>query len=134
MRIILPSESAWSSPVILVHQERQYLALLCVDYRRLNRITKKGVYPLLRIDDTLNNLQKRDQNSSHSWIFRQDIDKLKILTKQIEKNYVHTSHRSGCIRIQNYAFRAVQRSATFERMMKGQSFTPPKMDNVHLLP
>ncbi|GFT95391.1 retrovirus-related Pol polyprotein from transposon 297 [Trichonephila clavipes] len=56
MRIILPSESAWSSPVILV-RKKDNTWHFCVDYRRLNRITKKGVYPLLRIDDTLNNLQ-----------------------------------------------------------------------------
>ncbi|UYV76755.1 K02A2.6-like, partial [Cordylochernes scorpioides] len=53
--IIQFSESPWSSPVILVKKENGSWRF-CVDYRRLNKITKKDVYPLLRVDDALDNL------------------------------------------------------------------------------
>ena len=41
--------SPWASPVVLVH-EKDGKIRFCVDYRKLNKVTK---YPLPRIDDTL---------------------------------------------------------------------------------
>ncbi|UYV63869.1 hypothetical protein LAZ67_2005858, partial [Cordylochernes scorpioides] len=53
--IVKPSESPWSSPVILV-RKKDGTWRFCVDYRRLNKTTKKDVYPLPRIDDALDSL------------------------------------------------------------------------------
>ena len=53
--VIRPSNSPWASPIVLVRKcDGTYR--FCVDYRRLNSITRKDAYPIPRIDDTLDTL------------------------------------------------------------------------------
>ena len=53
--VICPSNSPWSSPLVLV-KKRDGSLRFCVDYRKLNSITVKNAYPLPRIADTLDAL------------------------------------------------------------------------------
>eukprot|EP00731_Ephydatia_muelleri_P025917 Em0018g17a len=53
--IIQPSSSPWSSPIVLVHKKDGSLRF-CVDYRKVNAVTKKDAYPLPRVDETLDTL------------------------------------------------------------------------------
>ena len=50
--VITHSASPWASPVVLV-AKKDGSTLFCVDYRKLNSITKQDLYPLPRIDDSL---------------------------------------------------------------------------------
>ena len=53
--IVEPSEGPWSSPIVLAKKKDGTLRF-CVDYRKVNTITKRDAYPLPRIDDTLGTL------------------------------------------------------------------------------
>ncbi|UYV71173.1 hypothetical protein LAZ67_8002033, partial [Cordylochernes scorpioides] len=60
--IIRPSSSPWSFPVILV-KKRDGKFRFCVDYRKLNEVTVKDVYPIPRIDDVMDTLQGSNESN-----------------------------------------------------------------------
>ena len=49
---IKPSASPWGAPVLLVKKKIRGMRL-CVDYRQLNKVIIKNMYPLPRIDDLM---------------------------------------------------------------------------------
>ena len=50
--VVIPSASPWASPIVLV-RKKDGGTRFCVDYRKLNHITKLDEFPLPRIDETL---------------------------------------------------------------------------------
>ncbi|KAH0781463.1 hypothetical protein KY290_001061 [Solanum tuberosum] len=53
---IRPSVSPWGAPMLFVHKKDGMLRM-CIDYRKLNRVTIKNKYPFPRIDDLFDQLQ-----------------------------------------------------------------------------
>ena len=53
--VVQLSVSPWASPIVLV-PKKDGTYRFCVDFWRLNAVTKKDVYPLARIDDILDTL------------------------------------------------------------------------------
>ena len=50
--VVVHSKCPWASPVVLV-AKKDGSTHFCVDYRRLNAVTKSDIFPLPRVDDSL---------------------------------------------------------------------------------
>ena len=53
--VVEPSDSPWASPVVLAPKKDGSLRF-CIDYRRLNAVTKRDSYPLPRMDEYIDSL------------------------------------------------------------------------------
>ena len=56
-KVVQPSNSPRASPVVLVRKKDGSLRL-CVDYHKLNSVTKTNAFPMPRINDLLDELGK----------------------------------------------------------------------------
>jgi hypothetical protein len=85
---IRPSNSPWGAPVLFV-KKKDGTFCLCIDYRQLNKVIVKNMYPLPRIDDLFDQLKgarvfsKIDLRSGYHQlrIKEQDIQKTAFRTR-----------------------------------------------------
>ncbi|UYV62725.1 K02A2.6-like, partial [Cordylochernes scorpioides] len=94
-------------------EEKEWVLEFCVDYRRLNKITKKDVYPLPRVDDALDNLSGARYYSSMD--LRTGYWQIEVDEHDREKTAFITP--DGLYEFRVMPFGLCNAPATFERMM-----------------
>uniref|UniRef100_A0AAV1VD68 RNA-directed DNA polymerase n=1 Tax=Peronospora matthiolae TaxID=2874970 RepID=A0AAV1VD68_9STRA len=57
-KIVQPSTSPWASPIVVIIKKNGVDIRLCIDYRRVNQLTRLMVYPMPLISDLLEDLDK----------------------------------------------------------------------------
>ena len=67
--ILVPSKSAWSSPMVPVRKRGTNAIRLCIDYRRLNSITRPDPFQMPMIHDLLDNV------AGATWLTKVDMNK-----------------------------------------------------------
>ena len=111
--LIRPSDSPWASPVVLVRKKDGTIRF-CVDYRRLNEVTRKDAYPLPRIDACFDCLGRS------SWFCTLDLRsgywQVPVQEDDIEKTAFITPQ--GLYEYLVMPFGLTNAPATFERLME----------------
>ena len=111
--VIEESQSPWVSPAVLVKKKDGSIRF-CVDFRKLNAVTIKDLYPLPRIDDIL------DQLSGNSWFSTLDLKsgywQLKIRSE--DKIKTAFSIGKGLWQFTVMPFGLCNAPATFERLIE----------------
>ena len=110
--VIEPCQSEWASNIVLVKKKDGSIRF-CVDYRRLNDLTKKDAYPLPRIDTCLDTL------SGSLWFstfdLRSGFHQVTVDPKDVNKT-TFVCHR-GTFRFPRMPFGLCGAPATFQRLM-----------------
>ena len=111
--VIVPSTSPWSSPVCMVTKKDGTIRF-CVDYRKLNGLTKKNSYPLPRIDETL------DALGGNQWFCTLDLQSgyWQVGMKEEDKEKTAFSSHMGLFQYNVLPFGLCNAPATFEAMME----------------
>ena len=110
--VIEPCQSEWGSNVVLVKKKDGSIRF-CVDYRKLNSLTTKDVYPLPRIDTCLDTL------SGAAWYSTFDLPSgfHQVFMNPRDANKTTFICHRGTFRFPKMPFGLCNAPATFQRLM-----------------
>jgi transposase InsO family protein len=109
--VIQESDSPWASPAILVHQKGK--DRFCIDFRKVNEVTKADQYPIPRIDDILSQFAGKQYFSTFD--ANKGFHQIEIDPRDQEKTAFRT-HR-GLHQYKRMPFGLKSGPAIFQRLM-----------------
>lgn len=111
--IIEPSNSCWSSPIVLV-TKKDGSTRFCVDYRALNDLTVKDAYPIPRVEDCLDSL------AGSKWYSCMDLNSgfWQVGLNSEDKHKTAFSTSMGLYQFTVMPFGLCNSPSTFERLME----------------
>ena len=113
MGVIEPSMSPWSSPIVLAAKKGGDVRF-CIDFRKVNAVTKKDSFPLPRIDDSLHRLE------GSSWFSTMDLASGYWQVAMDEDDAEKTAFivENGLYQFKVLPFGLCNAGATFQRIMQ----------------
>jgi hypothetical protein len=111
--VIEPCESAWSSPVLIVHKKNGQ-PRFCLDSRKLNAVTKRDAYNLPYVSEILDNL--RDAKYLSSIDLSKAFWQIPIEPSDRDKTAFYVPSR-GTMRFKTTAFGLCNAPATQQRLV-----------------
>ena len=111
--LIEPSISEWASPPVLI-RKRDGTVRYAIDYRKLNSVTKKEVYPLPLIDECIDSL------ACNKWFSKLDANSAYYQVKMKEEDKPKTAFitKYGLFQFTRMSFGLCNAPATYARAMQ----------------